>query len=102
MKTVCCGFFTTLANKTRLSILYTLREGDKSVNQIVQRTGFEQSLVSHNLKLLKHCSFVDSAVRGKQRIYSLNKKTIIPLFDLVDKHRHAFCKDQDCPVCNPK
>lgn len=98
MKKVCTGFFNTLANKTRLSILYALQNGEKSVNDIVDQTGHEQSLVSHNLKLLRHCNFVEMRVNGKQRMYSLNQETIAPLFVLVEKHMRGFCdcKDAKC------
>ena len=94
-----------MANKTRLKVLYALRDGEKSVNEIVMTTGFEQSLISHNLKLLKECKFVEMEVRGKQRIYTLNKKTIVPLFEIVDKHMHEFCdghKDSHCVICSGK
>jgi DNA-binding transcriptional ArsR family regulator len=94
MKKVCPGFFTTLSNKTRLGILYSLRKGPQSVNNIVSQTGCEQSLVSHNLKLLRDCSFVNVEIKGKQRIYSLNQQTIEPLFDLVDKHMREFCGEK--------
>ena len=100
MNTVCTGFFNTLANRTRLNILYALRKGEQSVNDIVKKTGYEQSLVSHNLKLLRQCEFVAMRVQGKQRIYKLNEETIEPLFKLVDKHRHSFCKDKGCEVCS--
>ena len=93
---VCTGFFNTLANRTRLNILYALKDGVKSVNEIVTETGFEQSLVSHNLRLLKECHFVESKVEGKRRLYSLNKDTIVPLFALVDKHQQHFCRDDAC------
>lgn len=99
MKEVCSGFFNTLANRTRLSILYTLKEAPRSVNEIVDATGLEQSLVSHNLRLLRQCNFVEVSVKGKQRIYSLNKRTIVPLFELVDKHIGSFCHDQQSPHC---
>lgn len=100
MKEVCTGFFNTLANKTRLAILYALKGGSKSVNEIVGLTGLEQSLVSHNLKLLRNCHFVEVQVNGKQRIYSLNKDTIMPLFELVDKHIKAHCADPNAPNCH--
>ncbi len=102
MKEVCTGFFTTLANRTRLAILTSLREGKKSVNEIVRVTGYEQSLISHNLKLLKDCRFVKMSVSGKQRIYSLNKETIIPLFELVEQHKKSFCDSDICQFCNTK
>jgi DNA-binding transcriptional ArsR family regulator len=99
MKAVCSGFFNALSNKARLSILYALREKEMSVNDIVTVTHLEQSLVSHNLALLKKCHFVDSSVKGKQRIYTLNKKTIVPLFELVDKHMSISCGEdrKSCP-----
>jgi DNA-binding transcriptional ArsR family regulator len=101
MKQVCAGFFNTLANKTRLAILYTMRDGEKSVNEIVAITKLEQSLISHNLKLLKACHIVQMEVRGKQRIYSLNKETIAPLFEIVDKHQQMFCggEKDTCNMC---
>ena len=99
MNMVCTGFFNTLANTTRLNILYALRKGEQSVNDIVERTGYEQSLVSHNLKLLRRCKFVTMRIKGKQRIYKVNQETIEPLFKLVDKHRHSFCGDDACEVC---
>jgi DNA-binding transcriptional ArsR family regulator len=56
------------------------------VSGISEDLGFEESRVSHGLKCLCNCGFVEVERRGKRRIYSLNKKTIIPLFATIDKH----------------
>jgi len=96
MKPVCTGFFTAIANKTRLSLIYALRDGPKSVGQLVAVTGLEQSLISHNLRVLRDCRVVEVEVKGKQRVYSLNRETIVPLFELVDKHIKSFCTAEAC------
>jgi len=54
----------------------------------------EQSKVSHNLKKLTDCNFLDVKQEGKKRIYSLNKETIIPLLNLVKKHVQKYCCEE--------
>jgi len=79
-------FLKALSNETRLLVLESLRNRPKYVNEISQDVGFEQSRISHSLKCLCNCGFVEVKRKGKKRIYSLNKETIIPLFDTIDKH----------------
>ena len=79
-------FLKALSNETRLVVLESLRTRPKSVSAITEELGFEQSRISHSLKCLRNCGFVEVERKGKKRIYSLNKKTIIPLFDTIDKH----------------
>ncbi len=84
-------FFETLANRRRLKIIDLLRIKPMSVSEIVGKSGLEQSNVSHNLKRLEYCGFVAVKPNGKQRIYSLNKETIKPLMNLIEKHTYKFC-----------
>jgi len=84
-------FFETLANKRRLKIIDLLRNKPMPVSEIVKKSGLEQSNVSHNLKRLEYCGFVNAKPNGKQRIYTLNKETITPLMKLIDKHTNKFC-----------
>lgn len=79
-------FFKAFSNKTRFEIINMLRKGPKSVSEVIRETGFEQSRISHNLKCLIACGFVENNRNGKQVIYSLNKETVKPLLELVDKH----------------
>jgi len=79
-------FLKALSNETRLLVLESLRTGPKCVSEISGSLGFEQSRTSHSLKCLCNCGFVEVKRKGKKRIYSLNKKTIIPLFETIDKH----------------
>ncbi|MCH7730245.1 winged helix-turn-helix transcriptional regulator [Patescibacteria group bacterium] len=85
-------FFRTLANVNRLKIIHFLQErGAKNVTDIVEGVKLEQTLVSHNLKRLHECHFVEVKQNGKERVYSLNKKTIQPLLALMDRHVNTYC-----------
>jgi len=85
------SFFMNFANKTKLEIIYSLREGALSVLEIAERIGEEQSKVSHNLKKMSSCRLLNVEQRGKQRIYSLNKETVLPMLELVKKHVECNC-----------
>ncbi|MGD8506552.1 MAG: metalloregulator ArsR/SmtB family transcription factor [Candidatus Bathyarchaeota archaeon] len=90
----CYQFFSTLANPTRLAILELLRERPKNVTEISKALNQEQSMISHNLKLLERCRFVSSERRMKERFYSLNKETIEQLFKIFDYHATKYCPTQ--------
>lgn len=90
------AFFETIANKTRLNIIELLTKNPLSVTQICNNLKEEQSKISHNLKILSDCNFVTAKQKGKQRIYTLNKDTILPLMQLVEKHVSKYCPKK-CP-----
>jgi len=87
----CYKFFSTLSNPTRLAILESLRESPKSVKQISESLGEEQSMISHNLKPLVECRFVFVKRKWKERVYSLNKETMGPIFQLFIFHAQKYC-----------
>ena len=84
-------FFGTLVSELRLKIINLLRKGKKNVSEIKKELGIDQSSISHNLARLKKCGFVDSEVDKKFRYYKLNKKTIKPLMEIIDKHMSHYC-----------
>jgi len=84
-------FFRNLANPVRTSIIGQLKKKESSVSELSEKLGIEQSKLSHALTSLKHCNIVVSEQKGKKRIYSLNKKTIIPMLQLIDKHNCNLC-----------
>lgn len=92
-------FFTNLANPLKIGIILELRKGEKSVNDLVKEMKVEQSKISHALSNLKGCKIVEVKQDGKQRIYSLNKKTILPMLNLIDKHANKYC---ECDCCVSK
>lgn len=87
----CYGFFSTLANPTRLAILEKLRDNPMNVTILAEAIRQEQSMVSHNLKTLERCNLVHSERRGKEKIYSINTETVEGLFRVVENHATNHC-----------
>jgi DNA-binding transcriptional ArsR family regulator len=85
------NFFTNFSVKSKFDIIMALRDGPLSVSEIVKRTGGEQSAVSHNLAKLSACRIISVKKEGKQRIYSLNRETVLPMLRLVEKHVRKHC-----------
>lgn len=91
-------FFTNLANPLKINILSSLKEKEKNVTELSKVLKVEQSKISHALKLLRHCNIVEVKQKGKQRIYALNKKTILPILKIIDNHSKTFCGG-NCKAC---
>jgi len=92
-------FFKAFSNYTRLEIIQLLRKKPLTVSEICDKTGFEQSRVSHNLKCLEHCGFVKFTSDGNFRKYELDTETIIPIVDLFEKHIQKYKKRlQECEM----
>ena len=87
------GFFKTFCNETRLGIVLCLTKKPMHVSQIIETLDMEQSRISHNLQCLEKNGFVKVKQEGKQRIYSLNKDTLVPILAGVKKHikKHNSC-----------
>lgn len=96
-------FFSNLANPLKIGIVLSLREKARNVGEIVKDLNVEQSKVSHALQSLKGCNIVDVEQRGKERVYSLNEDTIVPMLKLIDKHAHIHCPNKTCMMgCNKR
>lgn len=90
--TVFDDFFSVLGNQQRVRILqYLDKNGSKTVTEISNNLQIEQSAVSHNMKRLLMCHFVEMEPKGKERVYSINKDTVQPLFRMIDKHVRTYC-----------
>jgi DNA-binding transcriptional ArsR family regulator len=92
-------FFRNLANPLKIKIISALKEKESSVGELTHELEVEQSKVSHALALLKKCNIVNVKKEGKERIYSLNKKTIIPMLKMIDEHSKSFCSCKECRRC---
>ena len=86
------NFFKNFANKTKFMIIMHLKNKPMSVNELAKKMGEEQSKISHNLTKLYKCNILTVKQKGKQRIYSLNKDTIIPVLRLAEKHVEKYCE----------
>ena len=85
-------FLKAFSNTTRFQIIKLLRKSPKHVSGICKELGFEQSRVSHNLKCLVDCGFVNCKWNGKNKIYSLDAKHIVPILNNIDHHINHYNK----------
>jgi len=86
------------ANKTKLNIILALENGPLSVKEITESIKGEQSKISHSLGKLLQCHILNVKQKGKQRIYSLNSETVVPILKIVKKHVKKNCLKE----CNKK
>lgn len=84
-------FFRNLANPLKTKIITALKEKSMTVNELSKKIKIEQSKLSHALINLRACNILNFEQKGKNRIYSLNKKTIIPILKIIDKHKQNYC-----------
>ena len=61
-----------LADEQRLKILHLLRERELYAQEIVERTGLHQSVVSRHLAFMKAVGLVDARRQNNMKFYSLN------------------------------
>ena len=85
-------FFRNFSNPLKIDIMILLKDKKMSVSEISEELNVEQSKISHALASLKCCSILKVNNDGRKRIYSLNRKTILPLFRAIENHVKVNCK----------
>jgi DNA-binding transcriptional ArsR family regulator len=66
------SLFRLLSDKTRLSILLRLAQGERNVTTLCEDLNLPQPTVSHHLGLLRMNNVVGNRRHGKQVFYALN------------------------------
>lgn len=75
--------FRGLSDGSRLAILEALREGTRSVGEVVSVTGLTQSNVSNHLACLLDCGLVTREQRGRFVYYELADAQVEELLALA-------------------
>jgi len=70
-----------LSTPSRVHILGCLREGPRTVSEIVEEVAMAQSAVSHQLRVLREMRFVIGERRGRQVLYRLHDEHVASLLD---------------------
>jgi DNA-binding transcriptional ArsR family regulator len=63
--------FQLLSDPSRRHLLEVLRDGERSVNDLVEKTRMSQPAVSKQLRLLKDSGMVTLRADGRQHLYSI-------------------------------
>jgi ArsR family transcriptional regulator len=75
--------FRTLGEPMRLRLLQALRDGERSVGELVEETGAGQANVSKHLQLLHRMGFVQRRKEGTTALYRIADPNVFKLCELV-------------------
>ena len=75
--------FNAIAEPKRRELLELLQLQELSVNDIVDRLGWTQPMVSKHLGVLKQVGLVSERRDGRQRFYRTNAEQLKPIYDWV-------------------
>jgi len=75
--------FNAVAEPKRRQVLELLGARELSVNEIVEKLGWTQPMVSKHLGVLKQVGLVSERRVGRQRMYRVNAERLKPIFDWV-------------------
>ena len=87
--------FNAVAEPRRRQILDVLAGGERPVNDLVQRLGVTQPLVSKHLRVLREVGLVDVRDEGRQRIYRLNGRSLKPIHDWIKTYEQTWAERFD-------
>ena len=73
-----------ISEPTKHALLSALREGERTVSDLVATTGREQSNLSHHLAVLREQGLVRVRAVGRQRHYRLADRELRRLLEQVD------------------
>jgi len=77
-------FFKGFADTTRLIVFESLKDGEMTVTQLVERTGYGQSTISNHLACLKDCGLVKVRQEGRNNYYSLRDARVVEILNLAE------------------
>ena len=82
-----------LAHPTRLLIIDELRDGPRSVSDLVERIGLKQSNLSQHLGILRDQRLVIARREGQVVYYSLRDPRVTQAFDLLRQVLRSVLKE---------
>jgi ArsR family transcriptional regulator len=80
---IIAGRFKALGEPARLQILNALRDGDRTVSELVEETGLGQANVSKHLQLLNGLGFLTRRKEGLFVYYGLADRDVFRLCDIM-------------------
>jgi DNA-binding transcriptional ArsR family regulator len=76
-------FFKALAHPLRISILDSLRGGERTVNEISQQFDVEPANASQQLAVLRNKNIITARKAGSSVYYSVSDPTVFKLLDVA-------------------
>jgi len=76
-------FFKTLAHPARIRVLELLRDGERSVGELIPEVGLEASHLSQQLGILRRANVLQSRKEGSTVRYSVTDARIFELLEVA-------------------
>ena len=76
-------FFKTLAHPARIRVLELLRDGERSVGELIPEVGLEASHLSQQLGILRRANILQSRKAGSTVRYSVTDPRIFDLLEVA-------------------
>jgi DNA-binding transcriptional ArsR family regulator len=87
--------FEVLAEPHRRHILDLLREGERSVNELVAGLGLSQPGVSKHLRILREAGLVEVRADAQRRLYTLRPQALEELHRWLEPYRGLWSGQLD-------
>lgn len=87
--------FGLLSDPTRLSIVITCMNQERSAGEISEKLGSSPSLTSHHLRLLRSARILRSERRGKQVFYSMADDCVLSVLKIMIEHLFTHNHDHE-------
>jgi DNA-binding transcriptional ArsR family regulator len=87
--------FEVLAEPTRRRILDLLREGERSVGDLVERIGLSQPGVSKHLRVLREAGLVRSRAEAQRRVYTVRAEPLEEIDAWLEPYRRFWARTLD-------
>ena len=84
-----------IAEPTRRRILDAVREGERSVNELVEQVGMHQPGVSRHLKVLRDAGLVEVRRDAQRRLYRLRAEPLRELDAWLEPYRAEWADKLD-------
>lgn len=93
-------FLKCIVDGNRRKILRCLDTGERCVNEIIEATELEQTLVSFHLKALKRCGLVSSRREGKKILYRVPNSKVLDTLQRINDLSSEIIKLCECDECD--
>lgn len=87
--------FNAVAEPKRRRVLEVMSTQEWSVNEIVERLGWNQPMVSKHLGVLKEVGLVSERRVGRQRMYRVNAERLKPIYEWVAPFERYWSESYD-------
>lgn len=87
--------FNAVAEPKRRQLIEVIGPRELSVNEIVERLGWPQPMVSKHLGVLKQVGLVSERQEGRQHLYRVNMEQLKPIYEWVTPFTRYWSEGYD-------